>query len=115
MMRLIPPARGCLEYVGGGDYVVGHEEVPADVGGVTRLGGEVDDDVLTLECGCDGVEVGEVGGEGVEAVEGYSVDAAEFVLVAEVVAQDLAYPAAEAGYYDFLLVCHGVLLVHWSV
>ena len=56
----------------------------------SRLGGEVDDDVLALEGGGDGVEVGEVGGEGVEAVEGDAVDAAEFVLVAEVVAQDLA-------------------------
>ena len=36
-------------------------------------------------------------------------------LSAEPVAQDLADSAAEAGYYDFLLVCHGVLLVRWSV
>ena len=88
----------CLEDVGGGDYVVGHEQVPADVGGVARLGGEMHYDVLALECGGDGFEVGEVGGEGVQAFEWDAVDAAELVLVAEVVAQDFAYSAAESGY-----------------
>ena len=67
----------------------GMRKIPADVGGVARLGCEVDDDVLALEGGGDGVEVGEVGGEGVEAFEGNAVDAAKFVLVAEMVSQDL--------------------------
>ena len=99
----------CLEDVGGGDYVVGHEQVPADVGGVARLGSEMHYDVFALECGGDGFEVGEVGGEGVQAFEGNAVDAAELVLVAEVVAQDFAYSAAESGYQDFLLVGHSFL------
>ena len=86
MMRLTPACFAASKTLAVAITLSGIEQVPADVGGVARLGGEMHYDVLALECGGDGLKVGEVGGEGVQAVEGYAVDAAELVLVAEVVA-----------------------------
>ena len=95
-----------LEHIGGRYHIVRHQQVPADVRRVARLGGEMHHHILALECGRDGVEVRQVGGQRVQAVQRHAVNPAELVLVAKMVAQHLPYPAAESGYYHFLLVWH---------
>ena len=77
------------------------ENVPADFDLVAGVGGEVDDDVHTLEDGRQRVRVAEVDLGGVGPVGRFDVDAVDIVVAAEVGRQESSYGTADAGYEDF--------------
>ena len=99
-----------LRVSGSFEHVIGSDNVGAEggfPGGVADERGEMDDGVLTVERGLDGVEVGDVGSVTGHARDSAAVERGELILVFEMGDDCAANDTAESRDED-------VLFTHWD-